>query len=83
MKTHLWTGFAALLAPAAALAAGAQLSIQQVQATQNKWPHVRAYVNVIGASGSPIQGLSQDLFRVYEGGSSEPNRTNTPALQNP
>ena len=45
MKTHLWTGFAALLAPAAALAAGAQLSIQQVQATQNRWPHVRAFVN--------------------------------------
>ena len=74
MKTHLWTGFAALFAPVAALAAGAQLSIQQVEATQKKWPHARAYVNVIGASGSPIQGLSQDLFRVYEGGSSDSSK---------
>jgi len=74
VKTHLWTSFAALLAPAAALAAGAQLSIQQVEATQKKWPHARAYVNVIGASGSPIQGLSQDLFRVYEGGSSDSSK---------
>ena len=74
MKTHLWTSFAALLAPVAALGAGAQLSIQQVQATQNRWPHVRAYVNVIGASGSPIQGLSQDLFRVYESGNSDSSK---------
>jgi VWFA-related protein len=68
VKTHLWTGLAALCAPLAALAAGAQLSIQQVQVTQKQWPHARAYVNVIGASGSPIQGLSQDLFKVYESG---------------
>ncbi len=74
MKTHLWTGLAALCAPLAALAAGAQLSIQQVEATQKKWPHARAYVNVIGASGSPIQGLSQDLFKVYESGSSDSSK---------
>ena len=74
MKTHLWTGLGALLVPAAAIAAGAQLSIQQVEATQKRWPHARAYVNVIGASGSPIQGLSQDLFRVYEGGSSDSSK---------
>src|SRR5204863_8155720 len=74
VKTHLWTSFAALLTPVAALAAGAQLSIQQTQATQNKWPHVRGYVNVIGASGSPIQGLSQDLFRAYESGSSDSSK---------
>src|SRR5919199_4253550 len=60
-------GFA-LLAPAAAFAAGAQLSIQQVQLEQTRWPRVRAYVNVVGASGSPIQGLGPDIFRVYEGG---------------
>ena len=71
MRTHLWTGLAALCAPLAALAAGAQLSIQQVELTQKKWPHARAYVNVIGASGSPIQGLSQELFRVYESGGSD------------
>jgi VWFA-related protein len=74
VKTHLWTGLGALLAPAAALAAGAQLSIQQVEATQKRWPHARAYVNVIGASGSPIQGLSQDLFRVYESGSGDSSK---------
>jgi VWFA-related protein len=74
VKTHLWTGLAALCAPLAALAAGAQLSIQQVEATQKKWPHARAYVNVIGASGSPIQGLSQDLFKVYESGSSDSSK---------
>src|SRR5437764_5903843 len=57
------------------MAAGAQLSIQQVEVTQKKWPHARAYVNVIGASGSPIQGLSQDLFRVYESsGSSDSSK---------
>jgi len=64
----------ALLLPAAALAAGAQLSIQQVEATEKRWPHARAYVNVIGASGSPIQGLSQDLFRVYESGRSDSSK---------
>lgn len=65
---------AALLAPCAALAAGPQLSIQQVEVSQRKWPHARAYVNVIGASGSPIPQLSQDLFRVYEAGNSDSSR---------
>src|SRR5205807_1993019 len=74
VKTNLCTALLRLCAPVAALAAGAQLSIQQVQATQNRWPHVRAYVNVIGASGSPIQGLSQDLFRVYESGSNDSSK---------
>ena len=74
MKLHLCSGFAALLLPVAALAAGAQLSIQQVEATQKRWPHARAYVNVIGASGSPIQGLSQDLFRVYENGRADSSK---------
>jgi VWFA-related protein len=61
---------AVLAAPGVALAAGAQLSIQQVQLEQKRWPRARAYVNVVGSSGSPIQGLGPDLFRVYEGGSS-------------
>ena len=74
MKTHRWTGLLALLAPLPALAAGAQLSIQQVETAQKRWPHARAYVNVIGASGSPIQGLSQDLFKVYEGGSADSSK---------
>ena len=65
---------AALLLPSVALAAGAQLNIQQVELSQKRWPHARGYVNVIGASGSPIQGLSQDLFRVYEAGNQESSR---------
>lgn len=65
---------AAVLMPTVALAAGAQLGIQQVELTQKKWPHARGYVNVIGASGSPIQGLSQDLFKVYENGSSDSSK---------
>ncbi len=75
MKIPSWTVLAgALCAPVAALAAGAQLSIQQVEVTQKKWPQARAYVNVMGASGSPIQGLSQDLFKVYENGSSDSSK---------
>jgi VWFA-related protein len=66
--------FLALVAPSVALAAGAQLSIQQVEVTQKKWPHARGYVNVIGASGSPIQGLSQELFKVYEAGDKDSSR---------
>ena len=65
---------AALLAPSLALAAGAQLSIQQVEVNKTKWPKARGFINVIGASGSPIPGLSQDLFKVYEGGSPESSR---------
>jgi VWFA-related protein len=72
---HLWkTLAAAILLPAAALAAGAQLSIQQVEVTKAHWPHARGYVNVVSGSGSPIQGLSQDLFKVYESSSSESSR---------
>ena len=69
MKTHLRTGLlAAILLPQVALAAGAQLAIQQVEAAQKKWPHARAYVNILGASGLPIPGLPQDVIKVYEGG---------------
>ncbi len=72
VKTHLWTGTAAvlLLAPSLALA-GAQLSIQQVELSRAKWPHAHGYVNVIGASGSPIPNLSQELFKVYEQGNTD------------
>ena len=62
---------AAALLPSVALAAGAQLSIQQVDAAQKRWPHARAYINVINASGSPIQNLPQDLFKVYELGATD------------
>src|SRR4051812_35755984 len=62
---------AAALLPSVALAAGAQLSIQQVDVAQKRWPHARAYVNVINASGSPIQNLPQDLFKVYELGATD------------
>ena len=64
------------LAPTLALAAGAQLSIQQVEVKKHPGLvsdplQARAYVNVVGASGSPIQGLASDLFKVYEGGSTD------------
>jgi VWFA-related protein len=65
-----WAALAAAL-PLAASAVGPQLSIQQVQMEKATWPRsmrARAYVNVVGASGSPIQGLGPDIFRVYEGG---------------
>jgi len=65
-------GFAAVaalvVAPSLALAAGAQLTIQQVELRQKTWPHGRAYVNLIGSTGSPIPGISADQFKVYEGG---------------
>jgi VWFA-related protein len=34
----------------------------------------RAWVNVVGSSGTPIQGLGPDIFRVYEGGSSSSSK---------
>jgi len=64
----------ALLAPAVALAAGAQIAIQQVETPRKNWPKARAYLNVIGASGSPIQGISQDLFKVYEAGNPDSSK---------
>jgi VWFA-related protein len=72
-----WAALAAVLLPLAASAAGPQLSIQQVQLTKGTWPssmHARAWVNVVGASGSPIQGLGTDIFRVYEGGNSSSSK---------
>lgn len=85
MTTHLSRRLAssalalALVAPAAAHAAGAQLAIQQVEVKKhsglvNDSLKAKAYVNVISNSGSPIQGLSPDLFKVYEGGSKESER---------
>jgi VWFA-related protein len=65
---------AVLLTPALAMAAGAQLSIQQIETPQKTWPHARAYVNVIGTSGSPIQGLPPDTFKVYETGNKESSK---------
>jgi len=59
---------AALLAPALAGAAGPQLAVQQIELTRKKWPYGRAYANLLNAAGSPIQGLSAELFRVYEDG---------------
>ena len=70
-----FVAFAALtLVPTLALAAGAQLSIQQIELRQKTWPHARAYVNVIGGNGSPLQGLSKDLFKVYENSSSNSSK---------
>jgi VWFA-related protein len=72
-----WAALAAALLPLAAVAAGPQLSIQQVQFTKATWPssmHARAWVNVVGASGSPIQGLGADIFRVYEAGNSSSSK---------
>jgi len=65
------------LLPAASMAAGPQLSIQQVQMDKGSWPRGmrgRAWVNVVGNLGSPIQGLGPDNFRVYESGSSSSSR---------
>ncbi len=74
MRLALASVLAALFAPGLALAAGAQLAIQQVETPHKTWPKARAYVNVIGGSGSPIQGLSPDLFKVYEGGNPESSK---------
>jgi VWFA-related protein len=71
-----WAAIAAAL-PLMAQAAGPQLSIQQVQMEKGTWPRgmrARAWVNVVGASGSPIQGLGPDVFRVYESGSSSSSK---------
>jgi hypothetical protein len=62
---------AALCAPATALAAGARLLVLDAQAPRDSWPVARAYVEVIGSSGAPIQGLGPDLFKVYERGGAE------------
>ena len=72
-----WAALLAALVPLAVQAAGPQLSIQQVQMTKGTWPRsmrARAWVNVVGASGSPIQGLGPDIFRVYEGGNSSSSK---------
>jgi len=71
-----WVAIAAAL-PLMAQAAGPQLSIQQVQMEKGAWPRgmrARAWVNVVGASGSPIQGLGPDIFKVYESGSSSSSK---------
>ena len=76
MKTHflrLRTAAAvlaaALIVPAIAQAANAQLSIQQVELRRKGWPKARAYVNVISNQSAPIPGLSHEFFKVYENGS--------------
>src|ERR671929_2434336 len=72
-----WAALAALLLPLAAHAAGPQLIVQQVQFEKRTWPsamRARAWVNVVGASGSPIQGLGADIFRVYEAGNSSSSK---------
>src|SRR5437899_1986319 len=71
-----WAAIAAAL-PLAAQAAGPQLSIQQVQMDKRTWPssmRARAWVNVVGSSGSPIQGVGPDVFRVDESGSSSSSK---------
>ncbi len=61
---------ALLLAPAVAQAQRSQpqLSLQQVELTKKTWPRGRAYFNLVNASGTPIQGLTAENFRVYEDG---------------
>lgn len=65
---------AALLAPSVALAAGPRLLLQQVEMSQKRWPHARAYLSVTGSTGAPIPQLPQDLFKVYEAGNGESAR---------
>jgi hypothetical protein len=60
-----------LLAPSLAYAAGSQITIQQIDVSQKNWPHAKAYVNVIGAAGSPIPNVPQDVFKVYETGNKD------------
>ena len=72
-----WAALAVTLLPLALPAAGPQLAVQQVQMEKGTWPRsmrARAWVNVVGASGSPIQGLGPDIFRVYEGGNSSSSK---------
>ena len=72
-----WAALAVTLLPLALPAAGPQLAVQQVQMEKGTWPRSmrgRAWVNVVGASGSPIQGLGPDIFRVYEGGNSSSSK---------
>lgn len=58
----------ALLVPPSARASGPRLSIQEAEASRQRWPEARVFVEVVGASGAPIQGLAPELFQVYEGG---------------
>jgi VWFA-related protein len=74
VRIALASALAALAAAPAALAQKAALTVQQVEVSQKTWPKSKAYVNVIGASGSPIQGLSADLFKVYEEGDKDSSR---------
>jgi VWFA-related protein len=78
VKTHLscrrspvvLAALLALLAPALARAATAQLSIQRAEVAQKTWPHAKAFVTVVGPTGTPIPGLTHEMFRVYENSSS-------------
>jgi VWFA-related protein len=64
----------ALLAPGLVRAAGARLSIQEAEASRRRWPEARVFVEVIGASGAPIQGLAPELFKVYEAGNARSSK---------
>ena len=77
MKRLVVAMAALVLAPALAHAAQPQLALQQVEITKKNWPRGRAYANLVGASGTPIQGLGADLFRVYEDG----NKTSSKILK--
>ena len=59
---------AALLVPGLARAAGPKLGIQQIELTQKNYPRGRAYFNLLGNSGQPLQSQSPELFHVYEDG---------------
>jgi VWFA-related protein len=64
----------ALLAPGELWASGARLSIQEAETTQGGWPEARVFVEVIGTSGAPIQGLAPELFRIYEAGNARSSK---------
>ncbi|MBS2021065.1 MAG: VWA domain-containing protein [Deltaproteobacteria bacterium] len=48
-----------------------QVEIKKHVGLVNDSMQARAYLNVIGSSGSPIQGLTHEMFKVYENGSTE------------
>jgi hypothetical protein len=55
---------AVLLGAAVAQAAGPVLRVERIDASQ--YPVLRAYVTLVGSSGTPITGLAKENFKVFE-----------------
>lgn len=63
-KAALAVAIAAFLVAGQALAAGPVLRVERVDASA--YPTLRAYVTLVGNSGTPITGLSKENFKVLE-----------------